>query len=265
MASRAEQKQQARARRLAAEQAERRAARRRSSLMRLGLVLSLAVIVVVVAVVVSSGGNDNAGGTGSGDGSVSGDAAAATALFRGIPQNGIHLGDANGKPTLIEFADLQCPFCAEYSNGVLPTAIKNYVRPGKVAYELRLRSFLGPDSVRAAGAAAEASRENKLYPFADLFYRRQQEENTGYVTDAFIREIASAVGVNPDKAVKAANDGSSQALVAQAESQAAALGSRGTPDFYLRLKGGRLVPVQPQELTPASFTKALDQALQSGA
>jgi protein-disulfide isomerase len=259
MASRAEQKQEARARRLAAEEAERRTARRRASLMRLGLVLALAVVVVIVAVVVSSGGNDEAP-AGGGGGAKPGDAAAANALFRGIPQSGIHLGSGGG-PTLIEFADLQCPFCAEYSNGVLPTVIKRYVRTGKVRYELRMRSFLGDDSVRAAGAAAAAASEDRLYQFADLFYRRQKEENTGYVTDDFIRSVASDSGVNPSKAVAAANDAKSQPLVAAAEQQAAALGSRGTPDFYLRLRGGRLVPVQLEALTPAAFTKALDQAL----
>jgi protein-disulfide isomerase len=258
MASRAEQKQQARAQRIEAEQAEARAARRRATVMRLGLVLALAVVVVVVAIVVSSNkASDTAGG---GGGAQPGDGAAATALFRGLPQNGIHLGSTKA-PTLIEFADLQCPFCQEYSNGVLPSVVKRYVRTGKVGYELRVRSFLGPDSVRAAGAAAEATRENKLYQFADLFYRRQKEENTGYVTDSFVRGIASGVGVDPGKATAAADNASSQSLVAEAERQAAALGSRSTPDFFLRLKGGRLVPVQLQSLTPSSFAKALDQAL----
>ena len=259
MASRAEQKQQARARRVAAEQAEKASARRRASIMRLGLVLGLAVIVVVVAIVLSSGGgNDNTAPTGP----TRGDGAAATALFRGIPQKGIDLGGGGAStPTLIEFADLQCPFCKEYSNGVMPTVIKDFVRPGKINYELRMRSFLGPDSVRAAGAAAEATRENRLYPFADLFYHRQQQENTGYVTDDFLRSVASAVGVNPSKALSAAKDAGSEKLVSGAEQQAAALGSRGTPDFFLRVKGGRLVPVQPQALTTDSFTKALDQAL----
>lgn len=261
MASRAEQKQEARARRLEAEQAERAAAKRRSSIMRLGLVLGLAVIVVVVAIVVSSGGGGGNNAASSGK-ATPGDGAAATALFRGIPEKGIDLGKGgSGTPTLIEFADLQCPYCQQYNNAVLSSVVKNYVRPGKVDYELRMRSFLGPDSVRAAGAAAEATRENKLYPFADLFYHRQKEENTGYVTDSFLRSVATAVGVNPSKAVSAAKDASSQKLVSDAEAQASALGSRGTPDFYLRLKGGRLVPVRPQALTPDAFSKALDQAL----
>jgi protein-disulfide isomerase len=261
MASRAEEKQQARERRIAAEEAERRSAHRRSSLMRLGLVLALAVVAVVVAVVVSSNGSNPSSGTGGGSGGTAGDAAAAKALFRGIPQSGQDLGAAKGAPTLIEFADLQCPYCMQYSNGVLPTVVKRYVRTGKVRYQLHIRSFLGRDSVRAAGAAAVATQENRLYQFADLFYRRQQEENTGYVTDSFIKSVSSAVGVNAVKAAAAADNPNGQPLVKQAEQQASSLGSSGTPDFFLRLKSGRLVHVTPQALTPQAFEQALDQAL----
>jgi protein-disulfide isomerase len=258
MASRAEDKQEARARRLAAEEADRRSARRRASLMRLGLVAGLAVIAVVVAIVVSSGGGSSSN---TGSGAQAGDGAAAKALFRGIPQKGLNLG-ANAKaPVLIEFADLQCPFCGEYSNNALSSVVKDYVRPGRVRYQLHIRSFLGPDSVRAAGAAAVATQENRLYQFADLFYRRQQEENTGYVTDGFIRSVASATGVDAAKAASAADNAKAQPLVAQAEQQATRIGSHSTPDFFLRLTSGRLVHVQPQSLTAAGMRQALDQAL----
>ena len=258
MASRAEQKQQARAERLAAEEADRRQARRRASLMRLGLVLSLAVVAVVVAVLVSS---NNGSSSGNGGGGASpGDAAAANALVRGIPQKGLTLGNGAKAPTLIEFVDLQCPYCRQYSDAVFPTVVKQFVRTGRIRYQLHVRSFIGPDSQRAAAAAAVATQENHLYQFADLFYRRQKEENTGYATDAFIRGIASATGVNASKAASAANDPGAQPLVKQAEQRAAALGSNSTPDFFLRLKSGRFVKV-PAQFDPKSFTQALDQAL----
>ena len=34
--------------------------------------------------------------------------------------------------TLVEFADLQCPFCKQYATDVLPTVVRDYVRTGKV-------------------------------------------------------------------------------------------------------------------------------------
>jgi protein-disulfide isomerase len=259
MASRAEEKQEARARRIAAEEAERRSARRRASIMRLGLVVGLAVVAVVVAVVLSSGNGGSSNGDGGG-GAKAGDAAGVNALFRGIPQKGLDLGSGAKAPTLMEFVDLQCPYCRQFSDAVLPTVVKRYVRTGRLRYQLHVRSFLGEDSVRAAGAAAVAAQENHLYQFADLFYRRQQEENTGYVTDSFIRGIALPTGVDAGKAVAAAGNPKAQPLVKQAERQAAALGSNGTPDFFLRLRSGRVVKV-PAELSADGFTKVLDQAL----
>jgi protein-disulfide isomerase len=261
MASRIEEKQRAREARLAAEQAEQKTAKRRAATMRLGLMLGLAAVVVVVAILVSSGGGGGSNSASGGGGATGGDAGAATALFRGIPQHGVNLGESKAKVTLIEFADLQCPYCAQYSNQALSTVVNNYVKTGRIKYELRLRSFLGDDSKTAAGAAAEATRENKLYQFADLFYRRQGEENTGYVTDDFLRGVAKDVGVDPAKTVASAHAAASQPLVQAAETKAASVGSSSTPDFYLRLAGGRLVPVSPQDLTGSAMSQALDQAL----
>jgi protein-disulfide isomerase len=258
MASRIEEKQRAREARLDAERAAQREAKRRTSLLRLGLVLGLAAVVVVIAIVVSGGSDKTT--TASGGGS-STSASSATSLFSDIPQKGVMLGDAKAKATLIEFADLQCPFCAEYSKQALPTVVSKYVRTGKLRYELLLRSFLGKDSVTAAGAAAAATKENRLYQFADLFYARQGEENSGYVTDSFISGIAKGAGVDPAAAVAASKNASSQPLVRAAEQQAAALGSNSTPSFYLKLASGRLVPVQPSDLTADAMTKALDAAL----
>ena len=259
MASRVEQKERARAERLAAEESAQRTDRRRAQLMRLGLIAAVAVIVVIVAIV-ASGGSSSSSGSGT-SGSGGSDTAATTAVFKGVPQHGITLGQASAPATLIEFADLQCPFCAEYSNDGLATVVKDYVRTGKLNYQLHIRSFLGPDSVKAAGAAAAATKENRLYQFSDLFYRRQQQENTGYVTPTFLRGVANGAGVDPAKALAGAANPSSQPEVAAAEKLASQLGSNSTPAFYLRLKSGRLVPVEPKALDGPSMSAAINAAL----
>jgi protein-disulfide isomerase len=263
MASRVEEKQRARAAREAAEEAELRAAKRRTAVLRLGLVLGLAAIAVVVAIVLSSGGGTKSAGTGpsSSGGGGSSDTAAVAAQFKGIPQHGVTLGDPKAKYTLLEFADLQCPFCGEYSRQALPTVVDKYVRTGRIKYELRLVGILGNPSVRAAGAAAAATNQNKLYQFADLFYRRQGQENSGYVTDAFLSDIAKGAGADPAAALAASKAPLKQPLVRAAVKLSSSLGSGGTPDFYLRLASGRLVRVSPQDLTASAFTQALDQAL----
>ena len=97
------------------------------------------------------------------------------------------LGQPDAPATLIEFADLQCPFCAEYTTGALPTVIQDYVRSGRLKMQLRLLRFIGPDSERGAEVAAAATLQDKGWDFSDLFFRNQGQENSGYATDAFLR------------------------------------------------------------------------------
>ena len=228
----------------------------------LALVVVLAVVVVVGAVVVSSNGsNDETPAPPRTADSATTPAEEVAALYEGIPQKGMRLGEADAPATLVEIADLQCPFCAEYSVSAMPAIVRDYVRTGKVAYELRFRSFLGRDSVRAAGAAAEAANENRMYQFADLFYRNQGPENSDYADADFIRAIASQVeGLDVDKVVAAADDPLSYPAVERNEMFARRIGSTGTPDFYLRT-GGRLTPLNVQGTAPEDYAAALDAAL----
>jgi protein-disulfide isomerase len=231
---------------------------RRSAIVNVVILAVLAAVVVVAVILISGGGGDETAATPT---PAAGAEQKANDLYAGIPQKGIRLGEAKAPATLVEIADLQCPFCAAYSTGAMPSVIENYVRTGKLNYELQLRSFLGRDSVRAAGGAAAAADENKLYQFADAFYRNQGPENSDYADDAFMRKIAEQVpGLDPAKVVAAADDPLAHPQVRAAEEFARSIGSTSTPDFYLRVKG-RLTKVEPQGTAPEDYAKAIDAAL----
>jgi protein-disulfide isomerase len=128
--------------------------------------------------------------------------------LEGIPQRGSSLGSPTAPVTVVEFADLQCPFCATFDRDRLPAIVARYVRTGMVRIELRLLAFLGEDSVAGARAAADAAGRDRLWQFADRFYRLQGAEGSGYVDDAFLRRIDPlTVGADPaagDRAIAAA-------------------------------------------------------------
>jgi protein-disulfide isomerase len=231
---------------------------RRRAALQLALVSLLAAVAVAAAVLVSSAGDDEpAAPAGAAE-----EAPDVGALYEGISQDGVRLGDPAAPVTLLEFADLQCPFCAQYSVEVMPAVVQDYVRSGRVQYELRIRAFLGRDSVRAAGAAAVAARADRLYEFADLFYRNQGAENSGYVTNEFVRGLAEQIpGLPVDRVVAAADDPLSQPLVHRAQALSERVGSTGTPDFYVRKGNGPLRPLEPRGTTPEAFAAALDAAL----
>jgi protein-disulfide isomerase len=172
------------------------------------------------------------------------------ALYRGLPQRGRVLGSRRAPYTLVEFADLQCPFCGAFDRGVLPQILARYVRTGRLRIELRLIAFIGPDSATAASAAAAAELQDRLWQFADLVYRNQRRENSGYVTPRFLGAIARAVpGLDQRRFARASG---SPPLLRILRSDAAAAGTAGvtsTPTFRLGATGRRLGgPISRQDL-----------------
>jgi protein-disulfide isomerase len=123
-----------------------------------------------------------------------------TALLAGIPQRGNRLGKPGAPLTVQFFGDLQCPYCRLFALSSLNTLISRYVRPGKLNIEYRsLRSAThDPETFVAQQVAAlAAGKQNRLWNFVELFYREQREEDSGYVTEAFLDNLAQQVpGLN---------------------------------------------------------------------
>jgi protein-disulfide isomerase len=258
MAGRREQKQKLReereARQAAAEAAGRR--KRRVILLVASAVAALAVVGILIAV--SQSGGDDESGLGGGE-SIAGVRDVAR-RFSGIPQEGARLGSPDAPATMLEFIDLQCPFCAQYTRDSLPSVIDKYVRTGKLNIELRPISILGPDSSTAAAGAAAAAERDRLWQFVDLFYLNQGRENSGYVTEDFLRRIARGAGVPGGAVVSASGAPDSIPLLRQSAAEAQRNGVNSTPSFLLR-KGTQVEGIAVSSFEPADFTAALDEAL----
>lgn len=255
MSSRAEEKAARRAEREAAQAQQQAADQRRRRLAILGGVLALAAVVVVVAIVVSQSGGDDTKAGGSEEGK------AAAAQVNGIPQKGLALGDPKAPLTIEEFVDYQCPFCQQYSTKTFPTVLQNYIKTKKARVVLRTLTFIGDDSVTAARFATAAGFQNKQWQFTEAFYAQQGEENTGYVTDDFLKQVASDAGVDYDKAKKDAASEKVTALLNDAQNQANGFGISSTPSFAMGPTGGKLDAVETDPLDPAAFTKTIDEQL----
>jgi protein-disulfide isomerase len=104
--------------------------------------------------------------------------------------------------------------------------------------------------------AAGAAGPNRLWSFADAFCASQGQENTGYVTDEFLREIGASAGLDVDAALGETGE----EFLTAAESSAQEHAVESTPSFVLRT-GDDELPVDVKELTPEAFTTALDEAL----
>ncbi len=255
MASRKEEKAKARAERERREAEAAAGERRRQRLLILGGALAVAAVIVVAAILIASSGDDDGGGGGS-------KADTINTTFAGIPQSRVVLGNANAPVTMVEFADLQCPFCAQYSKEVLPTLVDKYVKTGRVKMELRLIGILGPDSKTASQWAAAAALQDKTWQYAESFYENQGQEGSGYVNEDFLRSVGDQVdGLNVDEVAEQQSSAPAKAIVTKSDREAATANVQGTPSFSIGRSGGTLTPLQLTQLDAASFEGPIDAEL----
>jgi protein-disulfide isomerase len=218
----------------------------------------LAVIILAAAIVISQSGSDDSD---SGTDSTNAAEQQVKDSVEGIPQEGVFLGEEGAVETVAEFVDLQCPFCAEFSRNAFPDVIDENVRSGDVRYELRVISFLGEDSGEAAEMAAAAALQNKLYEFAETFYLNQGEENSGYVTEEFLREVGEKTpGLDVEQALADRSSPEAQALISENEARATELKVNSTPSFVLIPQGGEPTALQLSDLTASDFSSAIESA-----
>jgi protein-disulfide isomerase len=209
---------------------------------RLGQIASgvafIAVCAIVVLIVVSEAGGGSGGDTDLED------VGLVKHQLRGIPQRGTVLGDPRARVRVIEYGDLQCPICREFSVQTAPGLIDGAVRADQASYEFRQWTVIGKpphtDSTLAAKAALAASEQGRYWNYVELFYRNQGAEESGYVNDAFLTAIARGAGVGDiarwerDRRSKKWNE-----VLARTSADATSLGFTGTPSVVVEGPGGR--------------------------
>jgi protein-disulfide isomerase len=226
----------------------------------------LTIVVVAFGLAAALIGVSMAGSGGSGpraEAAVYG-AAETSSLLTGIPQHGNALGHPEARVTLVEYADLQCPFCGVWARETMPTLVREYVRPGKVKLVFRGLAFVGKDSEPALRTALAAGAQNRLWHVVDLLFRNQGEENTGWVTDSLLRSIGEAVpGLDVQRMLDERHASSTQSALHAAAAGAAEAGVRSTPSFEVGLTDGLMRRMTIGSLEPSAFRPKLDELVSS--
>ena len=196
----------------------------------LALLVAVAIVVAALLVVLSQ-----LGGPGGGSAEDVGE------LYAGIPQDGTTLGEDNAPVTLYLYEDFQCPFCGQFDREMFPDLIEDYVRDGKVKVVSETMAFLGPNSVTAARAALAAGEQNLYWPYHTQLFENQGEENSGYVTDDFLRGLAEdtpGLDVQKWEDQRAGNSFTEELEAVQAKAQASGVNS--TPTLIFEGPGGQV-------------------------
>jgi protein-disulfide isomerase len=184
-------------------------------------------------------------------------------LFKGIPQNGMTLGNPKAPVTMVEYIDLQCPFCQQFETQVMPNIISKYVRTGKVKVEARVLDFIGPDSSRGRKAMIAAGDQDRAFNFGAILYANQATENTGWLNDDMVASAAASIpGLNVPKLMSERNSSAVAKTASGFDSAAVQDKVNSTPTLLVGRTGSTLKVVPITSPTDkAAVVTALDTAL----
>ncbi len=154
------------------------------------------------------------------------------------------LGNPNAKITLIEYASVACPICAEFNNTVFPQFKAKYIDTGKVHYVMREALTGNPDLAASGFLLARCAGKDKYFAVTDAVFRAQDqlyEPGTETIRGTAARDvllhIAENAGLSEDQFSKClADDKAITALNDRVEKSSQRDHVDGTPMFILNGK-----------------------------
>lgn len=183
-------------------------------------------------------------------------------LLRGVPQHGAWLGRSDAPLTLIEYVDVQCPYCARFSREVFPTVVRRYVRTGRVRVLLRGLAFVGADSLTGLRWVVAAGRQNHLWDMLELLFAAQGRENSGWITRQRLLTTARSVRGLAVSSLRRASASAGVLAEIRASARAArSAGIPGTPSFEAGRSVVSLKRLSLSSFDPRDFTEQLDALL----
>jgi len=216
-------------------------------------------VVVVIAVVVALVVISASGGDSSSD-APAGETVGVTKtldLVEGIPQAEFTIGKAGAPVTVREFIDPQCPVCKSASETTVPAIIEGPVADGTAKLIIEPLTFIGSESSTGALAIAAAARQDRGVTFAEILLANQGKENSGWVSDALLTDIAGKIpGIDVATWESDRNGTEVGDAVFAASDRATANGVNATPTFVITGPGGKRVITGASE--PATVLDAIE-------
>ncbi len=168
------------------------------------------------------------------------------------------IGRDDAPVTIIEFTDLQCPYCARYASQTFPRLKREYVDTGKLRYTSRdlplaFHSFALP----AAVASRCAGEQGRFWEYREALFASQSLLGT----EPYGR-IAGQLGLDVERLEACRSDGGQESSVRADLAMAAQHGIRSTPTFVIgRVVDGEFQGEVVSGAQPYEFFKAKLDAL----
>ena len=172
------------------------------------------------------------------------------------------LGPEGAPVTIIEFTDLQCPYCARFATQTFPQLRRNYIDTGRVRFAsqdlpLPRHAFAVP----AAVAARCAGEQGRFWEFREALFSAQAT-----LRDEPYSDLARKFGLDLDKFAACRSDERQTAKVLEGIDLARANGITSTPTFLIgrvvdgQFQGEKISGAQPYDVIAAKIDELLEAA-----
>src|SRR5437773_3668559 len=176
---------------------------------------------------------------------------------------GYVLGKADAPLTMVEFTDLQCPFCRQFHTQAFEQIKKDYIDTGKLRYISRdfPLDSIHPYALAAARASRCAADQGKFWDMRHAILVNNASLNND-VFATFAGDLK--MNVNTFKTCTA-DSAKFQAEIQKDLSEGSAVGIQGTPSFVIGkttangLDGVRFVGAQPFSAFDAKLKELLSK------
>jgi len=138
-------------------------------------------------------------------------------------------GDKDGKVTIVEFSDFQCPFSGRF-HPVINQVLEAYPKGVKFIYKNFPLAF-HPQAEPAARASLAAREQGKYWEMVELIFQNNQN-----LSEETYKRLAGELGLNVEKFMKDYLDPKIKEYIQQDMVIAQSANVRGTPTFYLNGK-----------------------------
>ena len=166
------------------------------------------------------------------------------AVVAGEPQ-GYLLGKPDAPVQVIEFADFECPACAQFATLSEPDVRKRLVEPGLISYRFYDYPLaMHKNTWQASNAAACADEQGKFWEMHDQLFNEQDRWN-GQATSrpkSQFEGYAKAIGLNVDQWEQCYDARKYEPRIKANEQMAIKRGASQTPTFVIgnQMVGGAI-------------------------
>lgn len=169
-------------------------------------------------------------------------------------------GDRNAKVSIIEYSDIECPFCSR-NHSIMKQVLEKY--NGQVNWVFRHFPLVSlhpnaPKDAEAVECAGELGGNDMFWKLLDKLFETASAKNG--VPPEELPDLAAQVGMKKEDFKKCLDSGKYASKVQASEEEAINAGAQGTP-YSVIVSGSKNLPVTGGAIPLTELSPMIDQML----